>query len=96
MLLDDRNLAYGNTDFLYRIEGAIISTAIDVQAEGTGVVNHILRSNLAFDVLNNSPGYAQKMAYGFTVNTSCSGQSSDTQLKTRASAIWNAYAFDGV
>lgn len=95
-LLDDRQLAYGNTDFVYRIEGALVSTAIDVQAEPTGTTNHIYRSALAYDILHNSLGYAQRMALGFTVNAACSGQSSDTQLKNRASAIFNAYALDGV
>lgn len=94
-LLDDRNLAYGNTELRYRIETALVSAAIDIQAEGTGVVNHFGRSALAYDILHNPVGFSQLMAIGFTEDASITNASTDTDIKNRASAIFNAYALIG-
>jgi hypothetical protein len=90
-LLDDRNLAQ-NTDYLYRVEAALVSTALDIQAESVATVSHAARSTYSLKLLADPATYARIMALGMAVNSATTTASTDQQLKDRASAIFNAYA----
>lgn len=98
-LLTDFNNAQ-NTDFQYRVRQALIATAIAIQAEAANEPFHVARSAYAVKVLANPLGYAAVMVYGMTADKdndagACDLTSTDAQLKSRASAIWNAYAVAG-
>ena len=90
-LIDDYGLSTDNA-FIQRVQMALISTALAVQAESVGAANHSQRSAYALRVLADPAGFARLMAPGFTVDTSIVVNSTDAQLETRASAIFNAYA----
>ncbi len=88
-LLTDFNNAQ-NTDFQYRVQMALISTAI--QAESVAAASHQSRSAYAVRVLADPAGFARLMAPGFTVDGAVDpATATDTDIKNRASAIWNAY-----
>lgn len=94
-LIDDYNLATADMNFRYRVQMAIVSTALAVQSEATNTANHAARSSFALQVLANPSGWAQVMAPSFTVDGSTTSGSTDTQLETRASAVFNAYCVQG-
>jgi hypothetical protein len=89
--IDDYNLARNNTDFQYRLATALCSTAIDIQNEATSTANHAARSAFALSVLANPLGYAQQMGPGLCADGSLVVGSTDAQIKTRVSSVWNAY-----
>ena len=84
MLIDDFNLANS-------IAAALVSTAIAIQNESTATANHAARSAYALQVLANPLGFARIMGIGFTADGATVVTSTDAQLKTQCSAIWNAY-----
>jgi hypothetical protein len=91
-LLTDYNNAQ-NTDFRYRVQMALISTALAIQSESAATANHAMRSAYALLVLANPSGYAALMAPSFTVDgTMDPATVTDAAIETRASAVWNAYA----
>lgn len=82
-----------DTDFVFRVQMALVSTALAIQAEATSVANHAARSAYALQVLANPEGYAILMSRAFTVDSTLApGTATDAQIESRASAIWNAYA----
>jgi hypothetical protein len=93
-LTDDFGLTQDGL-FLRRVQMAIVSTALAVQSEATSTANHAARSAFALAILANPPGYAQMMASGMSVDGATSAASTDAQLETRASAIFNAYCVQG-
>lgn len=90
-LIDDSDLTQ-NDVFLSRVKMAIVSTAVAVQSESTATANHAARSAFALRLLADPVGFAKMMAPGMTVDGATTGASTDAQLETRASAIFNAYA----
>ena len=78
--------------FLHRVQMAIVSTALAVQAESAGTANHAARSAFAIRLLADPIGFARMMAPGMTVDGNTTSGSTDANLETRASAIFNAYA----
>ena len=50
--------------FLNKVQMAIVSAAIAIANEGTGVANHAARAALASKILQNPQGYAQLFAVG--------------------------------
>lgn len=90
-LIDDYALSTDN-GFIQRVEMAIVSTAIAVQAEAVNTANHSQRSAYALRILDAPESFARLMAPGFTVDGSTDVNSTDAALKTRASAIFNAYS----
>lgn len=89
-LINDSDLSQ-DAVFLDRVKMAIISTALAVQSEATNTANHAARSAYSLLVLNNPTGYAKLMAPGFTVDGAITSSSTDANLESRASAIFNAY-----
>jgi hypothetical protein len=88
--LDDYMLTL-NGDFQYRVQLALASIALDIQAEAVNTANHSQRSAYALLVLANLPGYAQRMAPAIVTDGQITGASTDAQLKSRCSAVWNAF-----
>lgn len=89
-LINDWDLTQDGV-FLHRVQMAIVSTALAVQAESVATANHQARSAFAMQILSNPVGYSQLMAPGMTVDGSTTSASTDAQLESRASAIFNAY-----
>ena len=90
-LINDSDLSQDPV-FLDRVKMALISTAITVQAEATNTANHAARSAYALRLLADPFGFAKLMAPGMTVDGNTVVTSTDSQLETRASNIFNAYA----
>lgn len=93
-LIDDYDLTQ-DAAFIKRCEMAVVSTALAVQAEAASTANHSARSAYSLKVLANPIGYTQLMSPAMTVDGSLISTSTDAQLKSRASAIFNAYAVQG-
>lgn len=89
-LIDDSNLAQDPV-FVDRVKMAIVSTALAIQSESTATANHAVRSAYALLILANPLGYAQRMAPGMATDGNATASSTDANLETRASAIYNAY-----
>lgn len=81
-----------NGTLLQAIQESICSTAIAIQSESVATALHTQRSALALLVLANPIGWAQLMAYGICANGNVTTGSTDAQIDTRVSAVWNAYA----
>lgn len=81
-----------NGDVLQRIQMSICSTAIAIQSEAVNTALHAQRSAYALLVLANPIGYAALMAYGICTGGNVTTSSTDAQIDTRVSAVWNAYA----
>lgn len=88
--VDDYTLTL-NGDFQYRVQIALASIAIDIQSEATNTANHAARSLYSIQVLANLPGYAQRMAPAIVADGAIVAESTDAQIKTRCSAVWNAF-----
>lgn len=80
-----------NGDFQYRVQVALASISLDIQSEATNTANHTARSLYAIQVLANLPGYAQRMAPAIVADGAIVAGSTDAQLKSRCSAVWNAF-----
>lgn len=78
-------------DFQYRVQIALASIALDIQAEAVNTANHSQRSAYAMQVLENLSGYAQRMAPAIVADGAVTSQSTDAQIKSRVSAVWNAF-----
>lgn len=89
-LINDSDLAQ-DAVFLDRVKMALISTALAVQAEATNTANHASRSAYAIQVLANPTGYARLFAPAVTVDGNATTGSTDAQLESRCSAIYNAF-----
>ncbi len=90
-LIDDSDLTQ-NDVYLSRCKMALVSTAIAIQAEAANTANHAARSAFSLKLLADPVGFARMMAPGMTVDGSTAANSTDQNLKDRASAIFNAYA----
>lgn len=84
-----------NNDFQVKIQMALVSTALAVQAESAATANHAARSAYALLVLANPSGYAKLMAPAFTVDAALDTTATDAAIESRASAIWNAFCVQG-
>lgn len=93
--IDDSSLSQDDAVFINRVKIALVSLAIDVQAESTATASHAARSAFALQILNNPLGYAQRMAPGFAADGATVTGSTDAQIKTRGSSIFNAYCVQG-
>jgi hypothetical protein len=81
-----------DASFWHRVQMAMVSAAVDIQSEADTATNHARRSAYAKLALNDPETVAQVMAYGVADGSGISSSSSDADLKSRVSAIWNAYA----
>lgn len=96
----DGAMSQYNSDFstaqdgnvLQRIQESICSTAIAIQSEAVNTALHSQRSAYARQVLLNPSGYAAFMAYGICAGGNVTTSSTDAQIDTRVSSVWNAFA----
>lgn len=89
--LTDYDNAYGDPALLKRIQVGLVDSALDVQAESTGTANHSARSAFSLKILSDPTGYASLMAVGICEEGAITAASTDAQIKTRVSAVYNAY-----
>lgn len=93
-LLDDYDQANvdGSSDWFKRVYMALVSTAVAIQAESVSTANHASRSAYAIKVLAEPYRFTQIMLPSFTVDDVLNpSTATDTDIKNRSSAIWNAY-----
>ena len=84
-----------DSNFLAKVQMALVSTSLAVQAEAANVANHAARSSFALRVIADPAGFAVMMAPGFTVNGAADLSATDANLESRASANFNAYCVQG-
>ena len=84
-----------NESLLKVIQQAILSVAIDVQAEALTVAYHSQRSMYAAMVLAQPRMQAELMAYAMCTDGAITPASTDAQIKARAVAVWNAFSLNG-
>lgn len=94
MAYSDNMAAALNPVFQQRVECSIISAALAISSEATGVVNHQNRVALAKLVLNTPQQYVQPFAMTVAVNVPVTSVTAvtDAQIDTSVSSIWNAVA----
>jgi hypothetical protein len=97
--LQAQSLLTTGTNFLARVQYAMVLTAENIAAESTGTALHYQRMQLAVAVLNNPNSYltmfAQAVLCQLTLaSTNLVGgtdtDSSDAALATACSALWNS------
>lgn len=76
--------------FLGRVRQALANAALNIQTEADATLHHAERTVYAFKVLQDTEGYALKMAPGILADGS--DYSGDTALDSRVSGIWNSYS----
>lgn len=87
--------------FLGRIEVCIIKSAIAVLNEAPTVAKHAIRLNYARKVVENPPGYAERMAVGVVTNATIDTKSLvdstgatvlDSEIEFQVNSMWDAYS----
>ena len=81
-------------DFIRRVQMAIITAAIEIQAEDPATVNHVQRSALAHQVLHSPEAFASKFAMGVATGF-ITAASVDADIQYTVNSVWNAYAVGG-
>lgn len=81
--------------FQHRVEVAIVTAAIAVQAEDPQTANHAQRSALAYLVLHSPETYARTMALGVVSNVAITPMSTDADIQFSVNSMWDAYALGG-
>lgn len=84
-----------NGDFAYRVQIALASISLDIQSESSGTPYHSDRSKYALSVVSNTEGYATRMLPALVADGSLTDQSTDAQIKSRVSSVWNAFCVQG-
>lgn len=89
---DDYNLAVNET-WRQRVVIALKSAAIDVAGEaGTAGTIKTKRHDLAVRVLNDSDALYSLFRFAVVADGAVTLASTDAQIKTRISAVWNDHA----
>jgi len=82
-----------DSDFYGRTVLSIINAAISIVNESSSTSNHEIRKALALKILNRTDDFIIKQMLDGVI---CSGiitlSSTDAELDTRVSAIWDSYA----
>ncbi len=81
-----------SSEFVDRVEQAIIDVAIDVSAEDPDTVGHDQRAALAYRVLHDSRANAKKFSHGLVTHAQATMTPPDGGILTFCAALWNAYA----
>ena len=77
--------------FQARVEQAMVTAAIAIQAEATNTSNHTNRAVFAKAVLNTPQQYVLAFAQG-VASQGIDGTASDSTIQNTVNALWNAYA----
>ena len=85
-------LATDAAAFLPRVEIAICTAAIQIQAEAGNTANHTARSRLAGQVLNDPPGWAKLFAKAVATNAAITAASLDSDIQFTVNSMWDAFA----
>jgi hypothetical protein len=105
--LNQYDAIYENDDIKKRFTMAICKVAVTVQAEALGATPmpsgttltqqqvHDRRSRLAYDVLHGPSSHATLFAFACVAQGTLTGSSTDAQIETAVTNIWNAFAVDG-
>ena len=89
---DQWNLATDD-NFQRRVEVAVCSAAISIQAEATGTVNHTNRANYAKLALNNPELFMPLFSMAICAyDSALTAASTDSAIQGDVNAVWNALA----
>ena len=98
-----QNALAKDSNFIGRVEFAIIVAALGIIAEPPGTANYDQRVRAAKSVLGNPSVYATMMAFGVATDpqvaadagpTPTQASVTDSDITNAASAMWNAYFVD--
>lgn len=90
-LVDQYTLAQ-NTDFIHRVQMALVKSAIAVSSEAPETEYHRERAVWAAQVLHDPSHYALRAACGVTSNAAITAESLDSDIEFTVNSQWNAYA----
>ena len=85
-------LATDAAAFLPRVEIAICTAAINVQAEVSTTTNHMMRVRLAGQVLGDPPTWAKLFAKAVATNALITTASLDSDIQFTVNSMWDAFA----
>ncbi len=89
---DQWNLA-SDDEFKRRVQIAMCSAAIAIQAEAPATPNHTNRANYAKLVLNSPDSYMPLFALAIcALDPALTPASPDANIQTNVNAVWNALA----
>lgn len=77
--------------FQQRVVEAMITAAVDIQAEATNTPNHTNRAVYAKAVLNAPQQYALPFALG-VASQGIDNTATDATIQNTVNSLWNAYA----
>lgn len=88
----DQYAAARVTNFLQRLEMALVQNARDIIAEDKSTPNHYNRSILATLVMHDATGWASRFKDAVAVNNVADGTSTDADFYSAVVFFWNAFA----
>jgi hypothetical protein len=81
--------------FVVKVQQAIVTAAIQIQAELQTTLHHSERAALAIQVLASPATWAALMAQGVASNAAIVDASLDSDIQFQVNAQWNAYGVKG-
>lgn len=81
--------------FIAKVAQAIITAAIQVQAELIDKPHHSERASLSIQVLSDPAKWSALMAQGVASNAAITDASLDSDIQFTVNANWNAYCVRG-
>lgn len=88
--LTQSDVAY-QPSFQARVQQAMLTAAINIQAEVNTTANHLNRASYAKAVLNSPQQYTLAFALGVT-SQGVDNTATDAALQNTVNSLWNAYA----
>lgn len=79
-------------EFITRVAGAMVKSAIAVVNEAATTAYHATRAQWATQVLRDPEHYAKRVACGVAANPVITAASSDSDIEFTVNSIWDAYA----
>lgn len=93
--ITDANTAQVDYELHNRIAIAMAKAALAIQAEENSTPEHAGRSTFCLKVLEDPIGYAKKYAHAVCADGAITHASTDGDIDTRISSIWNALCIQG-
>jgi len=78
--------------FISRVAQAAATSAKDVMAESASVTGHLLRTQMANEVLRSPSSWGSLIAIGVATNPAISEASTDADIQFTVNSLWDAYS----
>jgi len=78
--------------FIARVAQAAATAAKNVMAEAANTNGHVLRTNMANQVLRSPSSWGSLIAIGVATNPTITGASTDGDIEFTVNSLWDAYS----